>query len=241
MRFFCYNLTLDIEGTSFFDSNRTKPLVIDCLNPHSFITAEDDPLFKEALKACDILLPDGVGICMQVHKWRDTQIKKIAGNDLHLQLLNELNAINGRVCYLGSRPEVLQKIEQRLSKEYPNISVMTHSPSFSEKISEEESAAIVDKINTFGADALFVGMTAPKQEKWIYAYCERLTTVKVAAAIGGAFDFFAGTIKRAPEWAINMHIEWLVRFIREPRRMWKRNMVSTPRFLSYVYKNHAEM
>lgn len=241
MKFFNYNLTLDIDGVRLIDKNREKPIVIDCLNPHSFITANDDPEFKQALEECDILLPDGVGICMEIHRYRNKQIKKIAGDDLHMHLLDELNAIGGKAFYMGSRLDVLQKIKDRITLDYPNIKVMVHSPSYAPKFSDEENAEIVSKIEAFAPDVLLVGLTAPKQEKWIHSQLGRLTTPKVICAIGGAFEFFAGTIKRAPQWAINIHCEWLWRFMREPRRMWQRNMVSTPRFLRYVKQHHEEM
>ncbi|MBQ1408411.1 MAG: WecB/TagA/CpsF family glycosyltransferase, partial [Bacteroidales bacterium] len=102
------------------------------------------------------------------------------------------------------------------------------------------SMQIIAEINDFKPDVLFISMTAPKQEKWLYKYRGQLQGVKMAASIGGVFEFYAGTLKRAPKWAIKMHIEWLVRLIKEPQRMWKRNFVSTPKFLHWVWKHRKE-
>ena len=102
MKFFSYNLTLDIDGLQMVDPDRERPWVVDCLNPHSFVTAEEDAAFKQALTDCDILLPDGVGICMEVHHWKGRQIKKIAGDDFHRHVLGELEAMGGRIYYMGS-------------------------------------------------------------------------------------------------------------------------------------------
>lgn len=241
MKFFSYNLTLDIDGLQMVDPGRERPWVVDCLNPHSFVTAEEDAAFKQALTDCDILLPDGVGICMEVHHWKGRQIKKIAGDDFHRHVLGELEAMGGRIYYMGSTEEVLDKIKARLALEYPHIECRTYSPTFCKKLSEEECQRICADVESFKPHALMVGMTAPKQEKWIHENVHRLPSVKVIGAIGGAFEFYAGTIRRAPQWAINHHMEWLWRFVKEPRRMWDRNVKSTPKFLLYTRKHHEEM
>lgn len=241
MKFFDYELTLEIENIDFLSNNSGHPVVVSCLNPHSFVKAENDSVFKEALRHSDYLIPDGVGICMEVHRWAGKQIKKIAGDDFHLQVLDQLNRQGGKIFYLGSTEKVLSGIRDHMHFDYPRIEVMTHSPSYCTQHSKEENAAIIAKIEAFAPDALMVGLGAPKQEKWIYQNLEQIHTPQVIGAIGGAFEFFAGTIKRAPKWAINMHAEWLFRFIKEPLRMWERNVVSTPKFLRYVKKHHENM
>ena len=241
MKFFDYDLTLEIEGIDFLSKRNERPIVVSCLNPHSFVKAENDSVFKEALQHSDYLLPDGVGICMEVHRWGGRQIKKIAGDDFHKYILEQLKEKGGKVFYMGSTEKVLSGIRERLQKDYPNIEVKTHSPSFSSRMSEKEASAIIAEIESFAPDALWIGLGAPKQEKWVYDNLAKLHTPRLVASIGGAFEFFAGTIKRAPQWAINMHAEWLFRFIKEPFRMWERNMVSTPKYLLYVRKHHDKI
>lgn len=240
-RFYNYWLTTDLSVCTLVDYERKKPLVVNCINPHSFVTAERDPLFKAALQASDMLLPDGMGICAAVNHWKHKKIAKIAGDDFHLQLLEELDAKHGKVFYLGSTPEVLSKIAERLSREHPHISCATLSPSYCPTFSAEENAVIIDKIEAFAPDALLVGMTAPKQEKWLFANIDKLTTPKVTGCIGGAFEFYAGTKKRASSWAVAHGAEWLVRLLKDPRHMWRRNFISSPQFILYNIQHSKDM
>ncbi len=131
---------------------------------------------------------------------------------------------------------MLQQITQRLQKEFPNVEVAgTLSPPFQNEFSEEENVAMIERINQCRPDVLWVGMTAPKQGKWIFANRHRLN-VPLVGAIGAVFDFYAGTRERAPAWIRNLGLEWLPRLLREPKRLFRRNLVSSPLFLSMVVR-----
>lgn len=213
-----------------FDSLPVTKTIINTINPHSWVIAERDDEFQSALLASDILLPDGVGIVLTARLLWNERFPKIAGYDLHKMILTKLNQLSGRCFYLGASPEVLDRIRQKLQQEYPHIEVGTFTPPFRKAFSEEESRQMVDAINAFKPDVLFVGMTAPKQEKWLHQH-KLLIHTNVMCAIGGAFDFYAETIPRAPQWMIQYGLEWLFRLVQEPKRMWKRNLVSTPHFI----------
>lgn len=238
--FFDYSLVDNIDSIAI-DRGRTSPQVVNCLNPHSFVIALDDPLFRQALNDSDMLLPDGEGVCLAIKRYRHEVVRKIAGDDLHRHLLRQLEECSGKAYYMGSNSQVLSLIENRLAKEYPSIGVRTCSPSYCDELTDEESMRIIDDINAFAPDVLFVSMTAPKQEKWVEKYRSQITSPSIVASIGAVFEFYAGTVKRAPQWAIKMKLEWLFRLIKEPRRMWQRNFVSTPRFLKWVRQHHEEM
>ena len=240
VKFYNYRLSTDLSDIAI-DTETSRPKVVDCLNPHSFVTALSDDDYRKALETCDYLVPDGEGICMAMKWVKGVKIHKIAGDDIHNHLLKKLNDINGKAFYFGSSEKVLRLIADRIHREYPAITVETLSPSYCEELSEEESQDAVKKIDSFNPDVLFVSMTAPKQEKWIACNIDHIKTPKLIAAIGGVFDFFAGTHKRAPEWAVRMKMEWLVRLLKEPRRMWKRNFVSTPKFMLYVFCHRKEI
>lgn len=224
----------DLEKVSIEDKNK---FIINTLNPHSYVVAKKDKLFQKALKSSDILVPDGSGIVLAANFIHNKKIKKIAGFDVHQDLLNKLNKSGGKVFYMGSSPNTLSKIKERLNKEFPNVKAGFYSPPFKPVFNEEDNKKIIEEINKFNPDVLFVGMTAPKQEKWLYKNKDKIN-FKVASCIGAVFDFYAGTVKRPSEFWIKMHLEWLPRFLKEPKRLWKRNFVSTPVFLKdmIIYK-----
>jgi N-acetylglucosaminyldiphosphoundecaprenol N-acetyl-beta-D-mannosaminyltransferase len=207
---------------------------INTLNPHSYCIAQKDKVFESALKSSDILLPDGVGIVWAAAILKGVKIKKIAGYDLHLFLLQRLQNEKGSCFYLGASDNTLEEIKKRIKNEYPNVTVGTYSPPFKKSFSDFENNAMINAINKFNPDVLFVGMTAPKQEKWVYENKEKIHA-KTICSIGAVFDFYAGTIKRAnPVW-IKLGLEFLPRLLKEPRRLWKRNFISTPLFLWDVF------
>jgi len=208
------------------DSSKT---VINTINQYSFCVAERDEEFKMALKNSDVLLPDGVGIVVAVKSVTGYDLKKISGADLHENLLKRLNKNKGRCFYMGSNPNTLSKITKRLAAEYPDITCRTYSPPYKANFTDAENAEIVDTINTFKPDVLFVGMTAPKQEKWVQAHKDEIDA-KFICSIGAVFDFYAGTVIRPSQFWIDLGLEWFVRLCKEPKRMWKRYIYYGPIF-----------
>jgi len=204
--------------------------IINTINPHSYVTAKSDSVFQEALKKSDFLIPDGSGIVLASKIIYKTDIEKIAGADLHKFLLSKMNEKSGKVFYMGASQKTLDKIEERIKVEYPNIQVQSYSPPYKAEFSVDENDVIIKKINSFKPDVLFVGMTAPKQEKWLHEHKDNLE-FKVASCIGAVFDFYAGTVERPSQFWIDIHLEWLPRLLKEPKRLWRRNFISTPLFL----------
>jgi len=212
------------------DIKKLNKFIINTINPHSYVVAKNDRLFQDALKSSDILVPDGSGIVLAANFINRKKIQKIAGADVHKFLLEKANNETLKVFYMGSSQKTLDKIKEKLKKEYPNIKAGFYSPPFKPEFDEKDNQNIMKAINSFNPDVLFIGMTAPKQEKWLYSNKEKIN-FKVASCIGAVFDFYAGNVKRPPEYIINMHLEWLFRFLQEPKRLWRRNFISTPLFL----------
>ena len=213
-------------------------VLIDTVNPHSFVTAQTDPVFAQALRSADYLIPDGIGI-IKACKWlkmKNAPVEKIAGADLFAFEMDRLNRKGGTCFFMGSSEAVLARIREKAATVYPHIRIETYSPPYKPAFTKAENQAIIDAIHAADPDLLWIGMTAPKQEKWLYENWEKLHIRCHAGAIGAVFDFFAGTFNRAPRWWLDHNLEWLYRFLKEPRRMWKRVFISNPKFLVLTWK-----
>ncbi|WP_339924705.1 WecB/TagA/CpsF family glycosyltransferase [uncultured Cyclobacterium sp.] len=229
LKFLDYKLTTQLPK----EIGGRKKILANTLNPHSYCIARGDKEFQNALKASEILLPDGIGIVYATNLLYGKKIKKISGYDLHLHYLGLLNKQAGKVFYLGSSEFVLNKIKKKIEVNFPEVECAFYSPPFSNSFTNEENELMVTAINAFKPDLLFVGMTAPKQEKWVLKNKDRLE-VPTIAAIGAVFDFYAGTVIRPNAFWINFGFEWLIRLLKEPKRLWRRTLISTPKFVILI-------
>ena len=213
-------------------------LLINTINAHSYNTALKDPLFAEALMKGDALIPDGASIVMACRwlKAKCQPTERIAGWDLFTFEMERLNRRGGTCFFMGSSERVLALIREKAAKVYPNIRIGTYSPPYKPAFSEEENRAIVDAINRAQPDLLWIGMTAPKQEKWAYSHWKELDIHCHCGTIGAVFDFFAGTMERAPLWWQEHSLEWLYRLMKEPKRMWRRYIIGNSLFLWNILK-----
>jgi N-acetylglucosaminyldiphosphoundecaprenol N-acetyl-beta-D-mannosaminyltransferase len=212
--------------------DRTTLRYFACANPHSLVLANQDRIFRRALLHSDLLTPDGSGMVLASRLQGGRIRKRITGSDVFYatsQMVNQKGA--GRIFFLGSTDQILSRIIARMKMDFPNIKAIgTFSPPFKSVFSETDNDAMVASVNAFKPDILWVGMTAPKQEKWIYQNRHRLK-VPFVGAIGAVFDFYAGNVKRSSTMFQKMGLEWLPRLIQEPTRLWKRNFISSPLFL----------
>ena len=140
------------------------------------------------------------------------------------------------VMFMGSSEKVLDLIVKRAAEVYPHLKVVTYSPPYKPEFSDEDNKAIIDAINAVNPDLLWIGMTAPKQEKWTYSHWEELDIHCHVGTIGAVFDFFAGTVERAPIWWQRHGLEWLYRLLKEPKRMWRRYIIGNTLFLWNMLK-----
>ncbi|WP_294721121.1 WecB/TagA/CpsF family glycosyltransferase [Prevotella sp.] len=208
-------------------------LLINTINAHSFNTAKKDKLFAEALTNGDALIPDGVSI-VKACKWikaKSQPKERIAGWDLFEFEMEKLENKGGTAMFMGSSQKVLDLIVKRAAVDYPHLKVVTYSPPYKPEFSDEDNKAIIDAINAANPDLLWIGMTAPKQEKWTYSHWKELNIHCHVGTIGAVFDFFAGTVERAPMWWQEHGLEWLYRLLKEPKRMWRRYIIGNALFL----------
>lgn len=213
-------------------------LLINTINAHSYNTALKDSLFAEALTKGDALIPDGASVVMACRwlKAKSQPTERIAGWDLFVHEMDRLNRKGGTCFFMGSSEKVLELIRKRAAVDYPNIKVETYSPPYKPEFSEEDNKGIIEAINRANPDLLWIGMTAPKQEKWTYTHWKELDIHCHVGTIGAVFDFFAGTVERAPLWWQEHGLEWLYRLLKEPKRMWRRYIIGNTLFLKNVVK-----
>ncbi len=221
------------------ESGRRDCRYFGCLNPHSVEVAAQDADFRRALLEADFLTADGIGIVYMSRVFGGSLRARITGSDIFLGLSAAMNEAGGKSCFfLGSTDTTLDKVQRRMAREFPGVRVAgTYSPPFKPAFDAVDTEAMVGRVNDVKPDVLWVGMTAPKQEKWIHQNRHRLHA-GFAAPIGAVLDFYAGNIRRAgPVWQ-RLGLEWLPRLLQEPRRLWRRNFVSTPSFLIRGIRYH---
>lgn len=208
-------------------------MLINTINAHSYNLTKTDSLFAEALQNSQVLIPDGISVVWAIRLLTGQRLKKIAGADLFAYEMNRLQQNKGKCFFLGSSESVLALIKVKVAKEYPNVEVQTYSPPYKPEFTDVDNQQMLSAVNAFTPDVLFVGMTAPKQEKWAYKHLNELNAGHICC-IGAVFDFYAGTVNRAPQWLIKLGLEWFYRLIKEPKRMWRRYLLGNTKFIWYV-------
>lgn len=230
-----YNLLLSKIFKERLEDLPNRKLLINTINANSYNVARKDPAFFNALNSADILLPDGVSVVMAARVLLGEKIRKIAGADLFYSQMRRLNAICGTCFFLGCNDSTLKQIYNNAKIEFPDLKVYTYSPPYKQCFSEEDSQRMIELINVVKPDVLFIGMTAPKQEKWAYTYFNELDA-KYICSIGAVFDFYAGNIRRAPHWIIYIGLEWLFRLMQEPKRLAMRYIIGNSSFVLFMLR-----
>ena len=220
-----YKIKHDLEKYSF-----SKKLIINTINAHSYYVAKKDFIFKKALQESDFLFPDGSSMVFAARVLKKKKIKKISGFEIHQNLLEQANKKKLKVFYLGASNKALSLIKRKLKIKFPNIIVNAYSPPFKENFSKKMNQKIIRLINNFKPNIVFIGMTAPKQEKWAYNHKDMIKA-NLIVSIGAVFDFYSGITERPKKMWINFNLEWLARFIDNPKKMWRRVVFSIPLFL----------
>lgn len=213
-------------------------VLLACANPHSMVVAHEDSMFHEALNSATHVVSDGFGCRIAALLTGRDFGPRITGSDYFEALMRKLNARGGRVFFLGSSTATLARIKRRCAQDFPNLAVLGHSPPYA-PWTDSEATDIVRLVREANPDILWVGLTAPKQEKWAAAHQADLG-IPVIGCIGAVFDYYAGTVKRAPPWVCRVGLEWLYRLAGEPQRLWKRTLISFPVFMWLVLNERAK-
>lgn len=203
--------------------------VVCLCNVHSAVTATKDSSLANALANSDMVLPDGAPIAWMLRRKGFNNQHRVAGPDLMKKICKSLQNTNTGVFLFGSTSETLQKLELSLISRFPGLNIKGKlSPKYGDWSAEEELDHI-NKINDSGAGIIFIGLGCPKQEIWMAKNRDNIHGVMLG--VGAAFDFHAGTIRRAPVFLQQLGLEWLHRLLSEPGRLWKRYLVTNSNFM----------
>lgn len=197
-------------------------------NVHVVVSAARDAAYRDIINGSDMAAPDGAPVAWMLRRLGFAGQPRISGPDL-MWALCERCAVEElpMYCY-GAAPATLALLEARLREAFPALRMAMESPPFRE-LTPQEDAAAVERINASGAGIVFVGLGCPKQERWMAEHRGRVQAVMIG--VGAAFDFHAGTVQRAPLWMQRRGLEWLHRLASEPRRLWRRYLVTNTLFV----------
>ncbi len=197
-------------------------------NVHVVVSASRDTTYREVINASDMATPDGAPVAWMLRRLGFVDQPRLSGPDLMWALCERCSRESVPVFFYGSTQATLTLLEQRLRAAFPGLQIAMESPPF-RALTAEEDAAAVARINTSGAGVVFVGLGCPKQECWMASHRGRINAVMIG--VGAAFDFHAGTVRRAPTWMREHGLEWLHRLGSEPGRLWKRYLVTNTLFI----------
>lgn len=198
-------------------------------NAHSVVTAGQDAQFRRILEDADMATPDGAPVAGMLRQSGFDEQQRINGPDLMWRYCEQA-ARRGECIYLyGGMPKTLELLQLRLKEAFPGLLIAgAFSPPFRAATAEEDEADVA-RINFSGAGTVWVSLGCPKQEQWMAAHRGRINAVMIG--VGAAFDYHAGTLRRAPVWMQNSGLEWLHRLASEPKRLWRRYLVTNTLFV----------
>lgn len=213
-------------------SKSEKTKVINTISPNSYGLAAKNERFKHALKNSEFLVLDGVYFAFASLLLKRKNIKANQGPDVFYHFMNRMNEEKGRVFFLGSMPETLEKMKDRAARDYSSMTVGFFSPPFKPEFSEKDNKEMIDSVNQFRPDVLFIGMTCPKQEIWAVAHREEVNAGLIIC-IGNVFDWFAGTQKAIHPFWFKIKLGWFIRIFLRPE-IFRRNIGNQMRFFWHV-------
>jgi N-acetylglucosaminyldiphosphoundecaprenol N-acetyl-beta-D-mannosaminyltransferase len=202
---------------------------------HGVMEAYDDPTFREVLNGAGLVTPDGMPLVWACRHAGRTTTTRVYGPDLMLAVCEFAAARGWSSFFYGSRDEVTAALSRRLAELYPGLVVAgRYSPPF-RPLEAEEEAQVVEMINRSRASIVWIGLSTPKQERWMARMRPQLDA-PILIGVGAAFDIHAGFLRQAPPWMQRHGLEWLFRVAMEPRRLWKRYLRNNPRFVVHMLR-----
>lgn len=197
---------------------------------HGVMESQKDPVLKAIHNASGLTTPDGMPMVWSARRAGFTKADRVYGPDLMLAMCRRAVDHGWSSYFYGGKHGIPELLAGKLQQSFPGLKVAgTYSPPF-RALTAEEDAAVVVRINDSGADIVWVGLSTPKQERWMADHVGRLNA-PVIMGVGAAFDIHAGVLPQAPRWMQRSGLEWLYRLLREPRRLWRRYLGNNPGFV----------
>ncbi len=231
------NVTNMYETVEIIEKNmkNAKGNYICVSNVHTTVMSFEDTEYRKIQNDAFMRLPDGGPLSVVSKIKGHKNAKRVTGPDLMAELFKISEEKGYTHFFYGSTDDTLEKLNLKLQEKYPKLKLAgMYSPPFKE-LSAKEDGDIVQMINESEADFLWVGLGAPKQEKWMCKHKNKINSLMIG--VGAGFDYHADKIKRAPKWMQNLSLEWLYRLSQDPKRLWKRYFETNTKFLRYIIFN----
>jgi len=223
------NLSTALDAIADAVRNRRKGYI--CVTGvHGVMEAQDDPAFKNILNRAFLCTPDGMPMVWMGKLNGHKEMSRVYGPDLMLDVCAWSEKSGCRHFFYGGQPGVAELLAEKLQARFPKLQVAgCYTPPF-RPLTPEENAALAEQVRQTRPDVMWIGLSTPKQEKFMAQYLDKLE-VTLMFGVGAAFDFHAGKISQAPRWMQRSGLEWFYRLCCEPRRLWKRYLRNNPLFL----------
>lgn len=214
-------------------ANIQKSSYVCIANVHMLVEGYLDKSFQSIVNHADTATPDGMPLVKAMKMLYGIDQDRVAGMDLMPELMRVSEEKGLSIFLYGSTEEILKQIVTMAKAEFPALNLNVFSPPFRE-LSEKEKSEIVEKINCCNPDFVFVALGCPKQEKWMAEHKGKIHSCMIG--LGGAFEVYAGVKERAPKWMQHNSLEWLYRLVQDPKRLWKRYLVTNTLFIILFLK-----
>jgi len=246
---------VDILGYSILDEPAARVAALICddlrkgppksfvfLNPHSVVMADREPAFRRAIVDAYGIFCDGVGLSIAGLMLNRRRMHRVYGYEFFVALSKELSKRRlGRVFLLGGDENSIRELARKYRMDFPGIEHLDHySPPFKNEFSHADIRDMARRIAQGRTDVLWVGLGSPKQEKILYELMQQCE-LSCGAAVGAVFDFYIGRVPHAPKWMRRLGLQWAHRLILEPRRLWRRTLVSAPQFVMRVAREWLQL
>ena len=243
-RIWLFNCPIDVltmqETLQIIDSaiKEGKHIHHTVVNAAKIVKMQEDKELYESVISADIINADGMAVVWASRLLGKPLPERVTGIDLMQELIKLAYKRGYKIFFFGAREEVVKKVVEKYSKEYSTDIIAGYRNGY---YSKEEEPLIAKQIAESGANILFVAISSPKKEKFLYKYKDVLKKVNFIMGVGGSFDVIAGKVKRAPKWMQKCGLEWFYRFLQEPKRMWKRYLIGNAKFIILVLKEFYKL